>query len=329
MDHYFPSPIFLEIFYNKKNILDSVDYLDIRYQMIVMQMEKKESTLPFVSVIVPTLNRKLQLANCLTSILNLDYPKSKIEIIVVDNGSTDGTKEMICKKFKSIRVVLEKRPGASYARNTGGNVAKGEILAFTDDDCIVDRNWLKNLVNAFRSAKIGAVGGPVSLLRADIFPKNLLKWGGLGFFSLGEAERTTELIVSGNLAIRNKIFKTTKFDVIFGQRNTLIYRWEEDIEFSLRLLRLGYVLLFVPTAKVYHDVKPGRVGLKYVMDKEFSGGLSHYMVKRKYKGKLLIGINSLRSFIGALIVFYQIRSISSFSWLVKMAAMVIASIFLP
>ena len=93
--------------------------------------------LPSVSIVIPTLNRKNRLQTCINSLLNLNYPKSKVEIIIVDGGSLDGTIEMLKTEFSNVRIVIDKREGISYARNTGGKIAHGEIIAFTDDDCVV------------------------------------------------------------------------------------------------------------------------------------------------------------------------------------------------
>jgi glycosyltransferase involved in cell wall biosynthesis len=103
-----------------------------------MKTLMKIEELPFVSIIVPTLNRKVYLRNCLDSLLKLDYPKTKLEIVVVDNGSTDGTTEMVHKEFPQVVVVLEKRRNSCFARNAGWKNAKGQIIAYTDDDCVVD-----------------------------------------------------------------------------------------------------------------------------------------------------------------------------------------------
>jgi GT2 family glycosyltransferase len=288
-----------------------------------------DENLPFVSVVVPTSNRKKCLEACLNSLSEMNYPKYRLEIIVVDGDSFDGTKEMLRTDFKNVKLVIDRRQGISYARNTGGEVARGEIIAFTDDDCVVDREWLMSLVTAFRDDKIGAVGGPTVLLNPDLFPTKLVESPTLGIFSLGEGECKARMLITANFAVKHKVFENVKFDVLFGRRKTLLYKWEEDVEFFQRLLDLGYELMYVPTAKVYHNVSPARTTFKYVITKEFSGGLSHYMVERKHKAKILIGISSFRSLIGVIGLFYRRRSIVSFCWLLKYSAMVLASIFLP
>src|SRR5258706_1006326 len=106
---------------------------------------------PFASVIVATHDRPSHLAKCLHSLLALEYPR--YEIIVVDNApSTTETAELvqdICRQNPHVRYMREDRPGPSWARNCGIAAAQGEILAFTDDDVVVDRCWLVRLVRGF------------------------------------------------------------------------------------------------------------------------------------------------------------------------------------
>ena len=292
-------------------------------------MKRPTGDLPFVSVIVPTMNRRKYLEACLASLFDLDYPKSMLEIIVVDGGSSDGTMPMIRERFKDVKTIVERRDGISIARNTGGETAHGQIIAFTDDDCVVDKDWIKNLVEAFRNNNIAVAGGPNFLLRPDLFPTKFVESPTLGIFSLSEKEQFVDFLITANFAIRAEIFETIKFDVLFGRRKTAIYKWEEDVEICQRLIDLGYKLMYVPTAKVYHNISPKRVGFKYIITKEFSGGLSHYMVERRHKSKILIGITSLRSLIRQTTLFFRIRSITNFCWLLKCVALVTASIFLP
>ena len=139
-------------------------------------MKSPSEDLPSVSVVVPTLNRKKHLRACLNSLSVLNYPKSLLEVIVVDGGSSDGSREMLTASFEGFKTIVERREGISYARNSGGEIAHGEIIAFTDDDCVVDSDWLKNLVTVFCDDSIAAAGGPNSLLHPDLFPTNHQPW---------------------------------------------------------------------------------------------------------------------------------------------------------
>jgi GT2 family glycosyltransferase len=247
----------------------------------------------------------------------------------VDGDSSDGTEEMLRKNFANVKLVIDRREGISYARNIGGEMANGEIIAFTDDDCVVDKEWLMSLVTGFHNDRIGAVGGPAILLNPSIFPKKLVESPTLGTFSLGNRECQAKFLITANLAIRRRVFENTKFNVLFGQRNTLLFKWEEDVEFCQRLSRSGYKIIYIPTAKVYHDTSPSRAAFKYMITKEFSGGLSHFMVERQNKRRIQIAFCYFRNLVKAVVSFFQLRSISAFCFLIKMSAVLLASFFVP
>ncbi|MCP8317540.1 MAG: glycosyltransferase, partial [archaeon] len=194
---------------------------------------ERDNGLPFVSVVVPTFNRKKLLENCLNSLFKMDYPGSKFEVIVVDGGSTDGTKVMVHRKFPKVRFILEKRKGRSFARNTGWKRAKGQIVAYTDDDCVIDECWLRILVSGFDSREIGGVGGPVFLL---LHPKSICeRFHGtpVGNFYLGERKILAKELITANLAVRREVFEKNRFDT------SLAYDLE-DIDFCRSLMEAGY-----------------------------------------------------------------------------------------
>jgi len=108
-------------------------------------------------VIVPVRDGESTIADCLDSILATDYPEEHREILVVDNGSSDGTAALI--RSRPVRYLRESRRGVSNARNRGIAESTGQICAFVDADCIVDRQWLAELVRPFEDPEVGAVGG--------------------------------------------------------------------------------------------------------------------------------------------------------------------------
>src|SRR5260370_22277664 len=129
---------------------------------------------PFVSVIVPTRDRPEQVRRCLQSLLALYYPQ--YEIIVVDNApSSCATADLIQQTYGNVPQVhyeREDRPGSSWARNRGMMAARGEILAFADDDVIIDRYWLVELVRAFgRAGEVACVTGLVLPVELETSPQ--------------------------------------------------------------------------------------------------------------------------------------------------------------
>jgi cellulose synthase/poly-beta-1,6-N-acetylglucosamine synthase-like glycosyltransferase len=112
---------------------------------------------PLISVIVPVRDGESTVADCLDAILATDYPADRREILVVDNGSTDGTAAQI--RARPVHYLHEPRPGVSNARNRGIAESTGEILAFVDADCVVEPQWLAELARAFEDPGVGAVAG--------------------------------------------------------------------------------------------------------------------------------------------------------------------------
>ena len=102
------------------------------------------NNLPKVSIIIPSLNAQDTIKECLESIKLLNYPKDKIETVLVDNGSNDNTLDIA--KHYNVRILSEPNLKVGGLRNRGAEVTTYEVLAHTDSDCILDRNWLCNSV---------------------------------------------------------------------------------------------------------------------------------------------------------------------------------------
>jgi len=117
------------------------------------------SASPLVSVIVTALDARTLIKECLIALLRTDYPRERREILVVDNGSKDGTTEII--KQLPVRYLWEGRRGVSYARNRGIEASKGDILAFTDPDCLASGTWLRELARGFEGEGVGGVAGEI------------------------------------------------------------------------------------------------------------------------------------------------------------------------
>jgi|GEM_PF-599764 glycosyltransferase involved in cell wall biosynthesis len=118
---------------------------------------EKSTQMPMVSVIVPVYNGEVLLPLLLQSLSRLNHPSDRLEILIVNNNSSDRTVEILAGS--PFTILFEPTPGAGTARNTGIRQAKGEFLAFTDADCVVDSNWLKDLLAGFTDPTIGAVAG--------------------------------------------------------------------------------------------------------------------------------------------------------------------------
>ena len=120
-------------------------------------VEPTPNSKPWVSVVVPAYNAESSIALCLEALMQQDYPGNLFEIIVVDDGSADATAHIV--QGFPVRYVYQKNAGPAAARNHGAQKAAGEILLFTDADCVPDPDWVEEMVLAFRNPSIAAVKG--------------------------------------------------------------------------------------------------------------------------------------------------------------------------
>lgn len=233
------------------------------------------SEFPFVSVIVCTYNRKKLLKDCLNSIFTMDYPKFRYEVIIVDGGSTDGTEELLMN-FPQIRFAIEKRFGLAFARNKGAEMAKGSIVAYTDDDCVVDRCWLNALVSGLQSHPYyTGIGGPVYPLNPDAVPKNIQVKAALGLFEEGNKQKLVPIILTSNSAFRREIFNKVRFDeTLRTTRRGKFILSGEDVDFCQKLIETGHKILYDPHAIVYHQIRMDRLRVRYILQHAIGHGVS-------------------------------------------------------
>lgn len=186
------------------------------------------ATTPVISIIIPTLNAEKTIELCLKAILNLKYPKDKIELIVVDNGSTDRTLEIA--KGYGVNTIVKPGINISGLRNLGVDVAKGDIYAFIDSDCIVCEDWLNNALIHLDNEGVGAAGCDYDIPdNASWIEK---KW----LYLRTTNTRPIKLLPGGNL-----IVKKIAFQKVGGFSDGLVTG--EDSELCVRLRDIGYTLV--------------------------------------------------------------------------------------
>ena len=207
-----------------------------------------------ISVIIPTYNRKSELAKLLCSLNNQTLPTSQFEIIVVDDGSNDGTEEWLMEnmiQFKAkISFYTQIHGGPGAARNLGMEKAHSDIFAFTDTDCIAEPHWLEHLIKPFNSAKVGAAGGkeiindkdPLLMRCFHYLMTSPLTTGGLR----GKKGKKLAHFYprTFNMAISRKAFQAT------GGFKKMFHA--EDIELSYRIKQNRFDLVYEDSARVYH-----------------------------------------------------------------------------
>jgi GT2 family glycosyltransferase len=203
---------------------------------------------PFTSVIVPTYNRQAQLAACLESLARLDYPRDRFEVIVVDDGSVAPLEAVVAPFEDRFGLALVKQPhaGAAAARNTGAARAKGEFLAFTDDDCAPASDWLRALAARFAATPDHAIGGrTVNALSDNLYSTTSQSIIDVVYAYYNADAGRARFFASGNLAVPAKGFHAVGgFDPAF--------RTSEDRDLCDRWLQRGYRMTYAPEAVVYH-----------------------------------------------------------------------------
>jgi glycosyltransferase involved in cell wall biosynthesis len=208
-----------------------------------------------ISVIIPTYNRSESLRKTLQS-LEVISVSSEItwELIIVDNNSADQTKKVIQetrqKQNLPLRYIFEAKQGVSHARNAGIEAANGEILAFTDDDCIVDRDWLLLLHQEFSAdAALYGVGGRVELY--DSRDKTVTIRPFRERIAFNGIDQLFYLIAGCNMAFRREVFDIVgRFDPDFSGTGGLV---ADDTDFIYRVFRHGFKIVYSPEVLIYHN----------------------------------------------------------------------------
>jgi cellulose synthase/poly-beta-1,6-N-acetylglucosamine synthase-like glycosyltransferase len=207
---------------------------------------------PTVSVIVAARNAAATIDDCVRSLLELRYPPAKLELRIVDNDSRDSTAEVLRRHADGIVMVQERRRGAAAARNTGLALANGEVVAFTDADCVVDSDWLTHLVAPLQDPRVGIAGGRI-LARP---PANEVERFGEvihDHHTAIEVYRPAYAITMNWASPRALLRELGGFDEEFVRC--------QDVDLSFRVAQAGYALAFVPEARVYHRNERTLAGL--------------------------------------------------------------------
>ena len=208
-----------------------------------------------VSIVVCTFNRSRQVERALVHIAAAAASANlSVEIVVVDNNSRDDTKAVVASAARTsaipVRYVFEPAQGLSFARNRGLAASKGSIIAFTDDDCVVDPNWVTALWNEFAAnPDIAVVGGRVDLYAPQDQPVSIRPIAERVRYA--NAGQIYGLIIGCNLAIRRGVAERIGgFDPAFGGSKGVV---ADDVEFVYRALKQRLGILYTPEALVLHN----------------------------------------------------------------------------
>ncbi len=242
-----------------------------------------------ISVLIATYNRATMLSRCLTQLARQAYETGD-EVIVVDNGSTDGTATMVrlaARRFPlPLRYVLVTTPGKSHALTAGVAVSRGGVLALTDDDVIVGDEWVTAVRALWREADIGLAGGRVLPSWERAAPRWLRVQSKVGFGELaaplalldyGPARMPlgTRAVLGANMAVdRRALDQVGGFALDLGKlRGTLLSG--EDHQLCERVQAAGYGAVYDPRLVVHHHVPADRLRLGYHLRWFFWSGITN------------------------------------------------------
>jgi glycosyltransferase involved in cell wall biosynthesis len=224
---------------------------------------------PLISVVICTHERATMLEGCLDSVYQLDYPN--YEVVVVDNAPrTDATRKVVermAETHTNLRYVLEPNQGQCWARNTGAKAGRGEIIAFTDDDVLVDPHWLIGVLRGFTASdNVGGVNGLT--IPAELETEEQTWFEQSGGFNKGYERRIYDMDkhrparpfyplsagifgTGANLSIRKSALeKVGYFDPALGAGT--ITTCGDDLSMYVQLLYGGFQLVYEPTAFLQH-----------------------------------------------------------------------------
>lgn len=208
-----------------------------------------KGSFPYVSIIIPVLNNPDGLRLCLESLDKQTYPKDNYEIVVVDDGSDEDI-EKLTARFNRVVLSRQRRCGAYTCRNEGISMAKGEVIAFTDSDCIPAFDWIENGVEALFSAdNCGLAAGKI-----EIFFKNLQRPTAVELFESVTAFQQKRYIERWQFGATANIFTFKKvFDKVGLFDITLDYA--ADSEWGKRVFLASYKQVYADEARVAHPAR--------------------------------------------------------------------------
>ncbi len=228
------------------------------------------------SVIIPAYNAEKTLPCCLEALADQSVPKGDYEVIVVDDGSTDGTSKIA--KGSNAKYILQNNQGPATARNRGTRETKGDLILFTDADCVPDHNWIHEMASPFSDPDTVAVKGAYKTRQREL----MARFAQAEFedrYDLLQKSPSIDMVATYSAAFRKDVFLNMGgFDKSFPLANN------EDTELSYRLATAGYKMVFNPRALVYHTHS---ATLREYLKLKFRRGYWRMVVYSRYPDKAI------------------------------------------
>lgn len=255
-----------------------------------------------LSIIIPTLNRDYYLKNCLTSLIKQNHPQNDYEILVIDNGSSDRTKQITENIIhqhlnRQIRYIYEPEPGLLSGRHRGALEAQGDILVFIDDDIEADSNWLSAIHEVFLDPSVQLVGGR-NLPKYETSPPEWLNhfWiehplgkylGELSLLDFGEQTQQIDpnYVWGLNFSIRRQaLFDLGGFHPDCIPKHLQHFQGDGETGLTIKANQLGYKAIYQPQALVFHQVPASRMTFNYFDQRYFYQGVCNSYTKIRQLG---------------------------------------------
>lgn len=243
-----------------------------------------------ISAVICTYNRSQYIEKALESLLAQSLSKEYFEILVIDNNSSDATAEVV-KRYDSsdshFNYVFEAKLGLSYARNTGLKMAKGEYIAYLDDDAIANKDWLSQILTSFeKNPSYGAIGGRINpiwevpkpnWLNDTLLPAlTIINWSPTPYL----IKNRDTYIAGANIAFRKDLLLTLGgFNTALGRIGNTLLSGEETILLE-EIRKKGYEILYSPSIEVAHVVPKGRLHKEWFEKRVYWEGVSEYRIKK-------------------------------------------------
>jgi cellulose synthase/poly-beta-1,6-N-acetylglucosamine synthase-like glycosyltransferase len=238
-----------------------------------------------VTVVIPAYNATKTIHDGLDSFARQSFPSHEVELIIVDDESTDGTPEYIERYVRNwsraqpkVRVLRQVHRGPAAARNLGAEAAQGEVLLFTDADCVPHVDWIKEMVAPFQSPTVAAVKGAYKTKQRSLVARFAQAEFDARYRQLAAAEYV-DVVFSYSAGFRREVFRSIGgFDTSFPVADN------EDTDLSYRVATAGYKIKFNPAAIIYHQ-HPST--LTQYLRKKHSRAYWRVMVYKRFPGKAI------------------------------------------
>jgi glycosyltransferase involved in cell wall biosynthesis len=277
---------------------------------------------PQISVIICTLNRDYYLKSSLQSLVDQTLFREKFEILVIDNGSIDKTKEIANQEFAflgNISYLYEPQTGLNYARNTGLKNSRGKYIAYLDDDAIASPQWLENILNVFQNSapNVGCVGGKIDPLWESDRPE-WLSDSLLGYLAILDISPVSTILSKGqflygvNFAFDKNILQSIGgFEVGLDRQGKNLLS-NGDIMIQKRIQDQGYVCFYDPQISVQHQIHSSRLQPEWFYQRAYWQGISDATMKTKHNKSVLIRIAvSIKAWLNLILTYLSFSALFS------------------